>query len=329
MRVDRRVMDHGEIVRSEDVIQTVDGPRTFISTKSPYCDSSGQTIGVIGVFRDITESRKLDRIERARESLFLEMAEHMHEVCWIVNAADASILYVSPSFASVWGRSCEAIYEDANEWMDAIHPDDHKSVTACYEQALKGEKYDQEYRIIRGEGEIVWIHDRGNLTYDAKGWPLHLVGIAEDVTHRRTSEDDLRTERERLRLAYEAGTVGTWDWDVVRDEEHCSREYFMLYGLPPEPGLSSFDSWSQRVHPDDQDEAMKQALKAIDSGDTYECEYRVTWPDGSVHWLASRGKVYRDERGTAVRMIGVNVDVSDQKMVEATLRDHEEQLKKS
>jgi PAS domain S-box-containing protein len=212
--------------------------------------------------------------------------------------------------------------------MDAIHPDDHKSVTACYEQALKGEKYDQEYRIIRGEGEIVWIHDRGNLTYDAKGWPLHLVGIAEDVTHRRTSEDDLRTERERLRLAYEAGTVGTWDWDVVRDEEHCSREYFMLYGLPPEPGLSSFDSWSQRVHPDDQDEAMKQALKAIDSGDTYECEYRVTWPDGSVHWLASRGKVYRDERGTAVRMIGVNVDVSDQKMVEATLRDHEEQLKK-
>jgi hypothetical protein len=46
MRVDRRVMDHGEIVRSEDVIQTVDGPRTFISTKSPYCDSSGQTIGV-------------------------------------------------------------------------------------------------------------------------------------------------------------------------------------------------------------------------------------------------------------------------------------------
>ncbi|MEM7393985.1 MAG: PAS domain-containing protein, partial [Verrucomicrobiota bacterium] len=123
---------------------------------------------------------------------------------------------------------------------------------------------------------------------------------------------DLDTEFERLDLATDIATVGIWDWDMARNETHCSRAYHRLYGLPSDAPVPSYDEWLNRVHPEDREMAAADVQRAIDSREPYFTEFRVIWPDESIHWLKGRGRVIYNERGSPVRMVGVNIEVTSE-----------------
>jgi len=126
----------------------------------------------------------------------------------------------------------------------------------------------------------------------------------------------LQRERERLAFAQEVGSIGTFDWDIPRDHITWTPELEALYGLPPGGFEGAYANWAQRLHPDDREQAEASISQSVDSGSDFLSEFRVIWPDQSTHWLVARGRVMLNESGTAQRMIGVNIDITERKEIE-------------
>jgi PAS domain S-box-containing protein len=106
--------------------------------------------------------------------------------------ADGRLLYVSPAYEVIWGRSCQSLYDSPGDWLAAIHPDDREWVAQAAVREVEGGGYDHEYRIVRGDGSIAWIRDRAFLVRDAAGRLVSVVGVADDVTERRRLEEQIR-----------------------------------------------------------------------------------------------------------------------------------------
>jgi two-component system, cell cycle sensor histidine kinase and response regulator CckA len=150
--------------------------------------------------REAQERRKRVEAEQAlreSEERFRQLAENITEsVFWMSDPTALEMLYVSPAYERIWGRSCASLYANFMEWIEAIHPEDRQHVhTNFFEHSLQGD-YDEEYRIVRPDGSIRWIRDRGFPIQDRVGVPYRVVGIAEDITNRKLTEAALRrTER--------------------------------------------------------------------------------------------------------------------------------------
>jgi len=141
----------------------------------------------------------------------------------------------------------------------------------------------------------------------ASGEPVHL---------RRPTLDD-----ERLRLALEAGAMGTWAWDVASAKVTWDRAMEARYGLAPGTFPGTFDAFLRLVHPNDVDAARRRIESALRAGEDLRYEHRVVWPNGEVHWLEGRGRVVHDADGTPVAMVGIGMDIDQRKASEAAIAE--------
>ncbi|MDR3530632.1 MAG: PAS domain S-box protein [Rhodopila sp.] len=132
-----------------------------------------------------------------------------------------------------------------------------------------------------------------------------------DVTDLRRAEAGLRVNEERLELARQGANLGIWDWDVANDTLTWSEHQWRLHGLEPRPDTPPLEVWRQTLHPDDRRHAQEELVRALKSPDhSYAIEYSVVLPDGSLRRLMGRGQTVRDADGRAVRMVGINMDVT-------------------
>jgi PAS domain S-box-containing protein len=162
---------------------------------------------------------------------------------------------------------------------------------------------------------------------NAVGRIHRIVGIARDITGYKHAEEALRMSQQSLELAQEAGGIATWDWDIVANQKHCSKEYWRLYGLPERDSDPLPEEWLQSVHPEDRARIREERNRALGGTGHYNTEFRVVWPDGTVHWLLGKGEVFRDSNGKAIRMLGVNMDISKRKYADQALRESEERFR--
>jgi PAS domain S-box-containing protein len=132
-----------------------------------------------------------------------------------------------------------------------------------------------------------------------------------DITDLRRAEAGLRVNEERLELARQGASLGIWDWDVVSDTLTWSEHQWFLHGLAPMPGGPTPEIWRQVVHPADLHRTQQEHIAALKSPDhPYATEYSVVLPDGSIRRLLGRGQTIRAADGRAIRMVGINMDVT-------------------
>ncbi len=157
---------------------------------------------------EIQEKERTEASLRESESRFRALAEHIQEVFWISDVTKSVILYVSPAYAQIWGRTPQSLYDNPHSWIESIEAPERQRVQEASLALQTRGGYDEEYPIVRHNGEQRWIHDRAFPVTDEQGSVIHVVGVAEDITHRKAAELALRANQERLRAIIEHSVDG-------------------------------------------------------------------------------------------------------------------------
>jgi two-component system, cell cycle sensor histidine kinase and response regulator CckA len=155
-----------------------------------------------------------------------------------------------------------------------------------------------------------------------------LARMAADLIERSRVEEALRESQQHLALAQNAARLGVWHCDLRTNITVFSGEYARLYGLQPDHPPLPHDEWLRLVHPSDREQVEMLLRESIANTHSWDAEFRVVWPDGSTHWLLGKGEVFLDDSGAAVRMAGVNLDITGRKEAEAKLRESEERFRR-
>ncbi len=161
----------------------------------------------VGIMRDITKRKQAEQLLQRSEEQFHQLAENVREVFWMTPPEAGRILYVSPAYEQVWGRTCESLYRDPASWLATIHPDDAERARLFFTRRLPVEGDGLEYRIRTPDGREKWIRDRAFPIRDKSGNVVRCAGIAEDITERKTYEAELIRARELAEAANRAKSV--------------------------------------------------------------------------------------------------------------------------
>lgn len=154
-------------------------------------DEIGALAGAFRVFRD----NAIGLVESNMR--FQQMADNIHEVFWVTSPDKKEMIYVSPAYEEIWGRSCVSLYERPDSFLDAIHPDDRDRVRHATTHQTEG-RYDEQYRILHKDGEERWVRDLAYPIRDKDGNVTRIVGVAEDITDIKEAELALRVANEEL-----------------------------------------------------------------------------------------------------------------------------------
>jgi len=185
------VQDHGSF-NAETRVRRADGQWRWVACYAELrLSPAGEFLGFVGLSLDITERRQSEQALQASEEKFRQLTENIREVFWMMSAAADEVVYISPAYESIWGRSCHSLYQDPMAWAAAIHPDDQERAHAVFARQLQGESLESEYRIRTPNGQEKWIRDRAFPVRDRAGQLIRVAGIAEDISERRRYEEEL------------------------------------------------------------------------------------------------------------------------------------------
>lgn len=233
-------------------------------------------------------------------------------ILWVASNDLARWLYVSPGYERAWGTACARALEVPR--IDAVHPGDRVRVTERW-QSTPG-TFEDEYRIVRPDGEVRWIAERGHPIRDDANAISHYVGVSRDVTLTRLAE----RETERFLDAARAANDGLWDWNIAEDNVWWSEAFYDKFGfersIPP-----SHARWLARLHPEDHDRVVASFQVALERGDaSWSGEYRFVKAGGAVRHMLDRAFIRYDATGKPLRMSGALIDVTAHRALEAQLR---------
>jgi two-component system sensor histidine kinase/response regulator len=184
-----------------------------------------------------------------------------------------------------------------------------------------------EYRRELPTGEIRYYAISGFPVIDAFGTFKGYRGTTRDATAQKQQEMELQTARDRMELAAESAGIGVWVFDVASNTQQWDDRMFGLYGRDIQPGLLPDDMWSNSLHPEDKARALQATANALGSTQNLSNEFRIVWPNGAVRHIRSTARVQRDDQGAVVRLVGVNIDVTEQRERERKIAAEEMRLR--
>src|SRR5215475_9598028 len=227
----------------------------------------------------------------------------------------------SPENCEIFGVGAGAArtYED---FSSRVHPDDLAAAESERDAAIRNYKqFDIDFRIIRPSGEIRWVSGRGKGYYDGNGRVVRVVGNNIDITERIRAKEALQEREQRLRLALDASGAGSWMRDTRTGHVDWDDRFRKLYGFTAEePG--SFGAWLSRVHEEDRWKVLElwEQILQKKTHDTFDSSFRIVRPDGTVSWIQSVGRAYRDADGQLTWLTGLELDVTERRYAEEALQ---------
>jgi len=183
----------------------------------------GASWGICCCMQDLSETAKLP-FDRQRSDQFLwQLAERIREVLWMSSPDKQTILYVSPGYEKVWGRSRESLYQRADSFLDSIHPEDRERVVRALPLQLTEGGFCEDYRIVRPDRSIRWVRDRAFPVRDDAGHVHRIAGLAEDVTDLKQAEERLRNRSLRQEVLAQVGWLALTEPSLQEVFDHTSQ----------------------------------------------------------------------------------------------------------
>jgi PAS domain S-box-containing protein len=298
----------------------------FLVTTTPMFDENGAMDGTVHVARDITESKRaeneLKESEKRYRNLFNAMNEGFCIVEMLFDRAGKPVDYRFVETNEAFERQT-GLHDAKGKRMRELAPDHEDYWFEIYGRiALTGEPvHFMEEAAALGRWYDVYA-------YRVEAPDMRRVAIVfNDFSAYKRAEDALRAGEERLRLALDAGRMGTWDLNLLNGQFIWNDEMFLIMGYQPGSTTPSYEGWTRRVYPDDLAGAEERFRQSLESGDDLRSEYRVFGPNDEVRWVEARGQSERDANGKAVRSFGVVMDITERRRAEEAVRESEAQLR--
>ncbi|MEX2335001.1 MAG: PAS domain S-box protein, partial [Pseudohongiella sp.] len=274
-------------------------------------------------FRDISDNRAAEERMRLLESSI----ERLNDLVVITDAQSIDapegprIVYVNDAFVKLSGYAKEEIIGQTPRILQG--PDTDKAALTKIRQALENK------RTVRVEllnysrtGDKYWLEVDIAPIFAADGTHTHWVAVQRDISERKVTDNALRLSDERFQLLSRATNDVIWDWDFRSNLVWWNNSMESVFGHDRGHLESGPESWTSRIYPDDLQRVMFNIHKAIEGDEqSWSDEYRFIKADGSVAMVLDRGFIIRDETGTAIRMLGSMVDLSEQRNLEIQLRE--------
>jgi PAS domain S-box-containing protein len=286
-------------------------------------DDLNKISGFVSINRDITERKQAE--ERLRYQSVL-----------LANVNDAIVASDAQYRLTAWNAAAESLYgwkaEEVlgrfglditrTEWPEVEAEEMRRSIAET--GSWRGEAIQ-----VRKDGTRVPVEISSMVLHDENGLITGYVSVNRDITERKHAEEEVRRLNERITLATRSAKIGIWDWDINTNELIWDDKMYEIYGREKDTFKGAYETWLHSLHPDDKKRSHLESEKARSSEKEYDTEFRIIHPDGNVRYIKAYGDVFRDLNGNAVRMLGVNFDITEQKKVEIFLRESEESLKQT
>jgi PAS domain S-box-containing protein len=188
--------------------------RKYEHGEAPISRGGGETIFIeytakadylpgrhVAVLRDISLRKRAEAALRESEERFQQMAANIQEIFWMLDAENMRVLYVNPAFETITGRSCESLEEDPKSFEEVIHREDRVRILSRLSQSVQTGQFDEEFRITKPDGAARWVWVRGFPVRDSAGIVRRLVGTAQDISARKSAEQEIARNLDRAESA--------------------------------------------------------------------------------------------------------------------------------
>jgi len=199
-------------------------------------DAKGVRLDTYVIARDVTERKMVEMALEASEKRFRQVVENISEMFGLQDALSGNILYVSPAYETIWGRTCQSLYESPESLIASIHSDDLARVQAAMQRLQENEPLDEEYRILRPDNTVRWVHTRTYPVLNPQGRVYRYAGVAEDITERKQAEMNLQANESRLRSLIDSQTTYVIRTDLFGNYTYVNQAFSHKFGWMIEDG---------------------------------------------------------------------------------------------
>ena len=323
-------LDHSFVEPLEEAFRIVrpDGTVRWVRTRVfPIRNSAGEIDRVCGVSEDFTEHRQADEALRESEALFRQLTENINEVFWMTDQKTGRILYVSPAYDRIYGRSRERLYGNQNYLQETIHPDDldrvQRRISSSRTRPVT--EYD-EFRIVRPDGTMRWIRTRAFPVRDSAGEVYRMCGVDEDFTERKQITEALESERNFVSAVLDTAGALVVVLDpqgrIVRFNRACER----ITGYAFEEVRGKI-FWDVFVMPEEL-ARVREVFEALRTGN-FPNAYENHWvtKEGARRLISWSNTALLDTEGAVEYIIGTGIDMTEHRQADEALRESEERFR--
>lgn len=197
-------------------------------------NEDGRVVGQVCLGNSLTENTLNIEALRDSEERFRHLVENLNEVFWLMDIESQAVIYVSPSYEKVWGKSCESLYENSQSWLSVIHPQEGDRIQATL-PAQRHSPWEQEYRILHPSGVIRWIRTRCfPVRHPAGDRVYRLASISEDITERKQTEVALERSISLLQATLDSTADGILVLNPEGDILNFNQQYVQMWRIPPD-----------------------------------------------------------------------------------------------
>jgi len=317
----RRAIKQGMPFEAEyKILNKINNRERWIYEKSdPEVNSNGFVVRMIGVMMDVTRTKEQQqRIKRTLEQL--RIAEQIAGMgYWEKNLNNGKLF---------WGDNKYELFEadktkgplTRKQLFKRIHKEDKESTLKAFIEAEEKGELDISYRYLISDGSYRTIREKADIVTDSGSGEQVLRGISMDISSLREIESKLEDERKRLKIITSLISDVVWNWDLINDKMEWSEGMQTVFGYKPKSLPEGKLSWSEQIHPEDEESVLNSIENSINGDDTFwSMEYRFIDSSGEIRFVRDEGYIYRNYSGEAYQMIGAMIDKTEEKKTEMVL----------
>lgn len=294
-------------------------------------DRGGDLVAMAGTIQDITDRKRAETVLAKTAARLAEAHRVAHLGHWEWLPESTSTLWSDQMFR-IFGMEPGEIEPTQESFFRMVHADDREIVSRIMARTVEtGEPYEIEFRVIRVDGVLRYIFERGERYIDEETGKSSVRGVTQDITERKQFELSLRHTMDRLEEAQRLAHVGHWEWDPVANHSIWSDENYRIFGLSP--GASArpptHDAFMAIVHPEDREALEGKMATTLETGEAYTAEFRIVRNTGEIRTIFERGERFMPEGSSGFRIRGVLQDITEQKTAEEELRETANRLERS